>query len=283
MNQSLATAVNPKPARVRVAGHFGELAQGRTAPGGPVALITLPCPVLVTEVAFAPAGGLLRSTEPVSAKALAAAGATLARLGQTGWGGEIAIRRPCPPGLGAGTSTAETLGAVRAVAWAFDAHLAPEAEAALCLAAEGAVDPLMHPDTVLFASRAGQVIRRLPPLPALGVIGGFAGEPRATDPADRDFPPMGAVFDEIEAALAAGDAARLGRAATRSAAANQARNPNPAWAAMQAAAQAAGALGVAVAHTGAAIALLLPPDRDPAPLRPVLARAGLRDVIDWRL
>jgi len=31
---------------VRISGHFGELLQGRLGPQGPVALITLPCPVL---------------------------------------------------------------------------------------------------------------------------------------------------------------------------------------------------------------------------------------------
>ena len=34
---------------VRVAGHFGELLQGRLGPSGPVALVSLPCPALWVE------------------------------------------------------------------------------------------------------------------------------------------------------------------------------------------------------------------------------------------
>ncbi|MBK0397656.1 propanediol utilization protein [Limibaculum sp. M0105] len=283
MNQRLATSVNPKPATTRVRGHFGELAQGLASPGGTVALVTLPCPALVTEVTFRPAPGPPTSGEPVSRKALDAARATLARLGRADWGGEILIRRACPPGLGAGTSTAEALGTVRAVAAAFGQQFSPDDEAALCLAAEGAVDPLMHECTTLFASRQGRVLRRLPPLPGLAVAGGFAGAARITDPADKDFPPMGDVFEAIEAALSDGDLRALGVAATRSAAANQTRNPNPAWEAVQEISRDVGALGVCVAHTGSAIALLLDPGNDPTVLLPRLSDAGLQHIIGWTL
>ncbi|MCL5775630.1 propanediol utilization protein [Limibaculum sp. FT325] len=283
MNQKPATAVNPKPAAARVAGHLGELAQGLAAPGGPVALVTLPCPLLVTEVRYTPAPGPLRSDEAIAGKALAAARGALGFVGRGDWGGEIAIRRACPPGLGAGTSTAEALGAVRAVAAAFGARLAPEVEARLCLAAEGAVDPLMHDEAVLFASREGRVLRRLAGLPPMAVIGGFAGGPRETDPADCGFPPMQDIFDDLADALAAGDAVRLGRAATASAAANQARDPNPAWGEIRTLARAVGALGICVAHTGSAIALLLPPGADAQGLRPRLEAAGLKRILAWRI
>ncbi|HUF86156.1 MAG TPA: propanediol utilization protein, partial [Thermohalobaculum sp.] len=224
----------------------------------------------------------LRAAEPDCAKARAAARLALAEIGAETWGGTLSIARPAAPGLGLGSSTAETLGAVRAVARAFGVRLAPEREAALCLAAEGAVDPLMWPDPVLFASRQGRVIERLPALPPMRVVGGAAGPPCPTDPADDDFPDLSEVFAQIAAALRAGDLAGLGRAATRSAEASQARRPNPAWAAVSALARRHGALGVAVSHSGPAIALILAPG-SPADPAPELAALGLRPILDYRL
>jgi len=283
MNQCHAAAVNPKPAQVRIAGHFGELAQGLAGPEGPVALITLPCPVLVTQVSYLPRRGELGSAEPVSRKARCAAAATLARLGKPEWGGELVIRRACPPGLGAGTSTAEALGAVRAVAMAFGTRFAPDDEAALCLAAEGAVDPLMHEGTILFASRRGRILRHLSPIPRIAVIGGFAGYGRTTDPADNAFPPMQDVFASIASALRTGDVMALGEACSQSARANQTRNPNMAWEAVQDVAKDVGAAGICVAHTGSAIALLFTPKTDLASIEPLLLSAGLQEIVSWHL
>lgn len=272
----------PQPAAAEVPGHLGELVQGRLGPRGPVALLTLPCPALVSRVSYTPAPGALASAEPVSAKARAAARLALAEIGAEGWGGDLAIERPALPGLGLGSSTAETLGAVRAVARAFGLRLAPEREAALCLAAEGAVDPLMWEDPVLFASREGRVIEPLPPLPPMRLVGGAAGPPHPTDPADNGFPDLAGVFSDAVAALQAGDLAGLARAATRSAEANQARSPNPAWEAVAALARRHGALGLAVSHSGPAIALILAPNSPAAPAAD-LATLGLDPVLDYRL
>ncbi len=175
-------AARPRPAAARVMGHFGELAQGRLGPGGPVALVSLPCPALVTEVRFRPAPGGLSADVPEAAKLLAAAALVLAQVAPPGWGGRLAVRRAAPPGGGAGQSTADVLGTVRAVAAAFGRRFAADEEARLCLAAEGAVDPLMHGEPVLFASREARVVRRLAALPPLRVVGGFAGPGAATDP-----------------------------------------------------------------------------------------------------
>lgn len=272
----------PQAAAAEVRGHLGELAQGRLGPAGPVALVTLPCPPLLTRVGYTPGRGPLSAAEPVSAKARAAACLALAEIGAEGWGGTLAIDRPAAPGLGLGSSTAETLGAVRAVARAFGVRLASGREAALCLAAEAAVDPLMWDAPVLFASRQGRVLEDLPPLPPMRVVGGAAGPPSPTDPADEGFPDLAPVFAGLARALAAGDLAGLAAAATRSAEANQARNPNPAWAAVRAIGARHGALGLAVSHTGPAIALILPP-ASPADPAPELAALGLAPLMDYRL
>lgn len=296
MNQNLPRSVNPnpgpgpqadprrapQPAVAEIAGHLGELAQGRLGPCGPVALVTLPCPPLLTRVGYVPAAGPLGSVELVSAKARAAARLTLADIGAEGWGGSLSIGRPAAPGLGLGSSTAETLGAVRAIARAFGLRLPREREAALCLAAEGAVDPLMWDDPVLFASREGRVIDSLPPLPAMRIVGGVAGPPSQTDPVDDGFPVFSEVFTELAAALRAADAVALARVASHSAEANQARNPNPAWEPVRALARRHGALGVAVSHTGPAIALILSPD-NAADLAADLAALGLDPLLDYRI
>jgi uncharacterized protein involved in propanediol utilization len=191
----------------------------------------------------------------------------------------LEVRRASRPGGGAGQSTADVLGAVRAVAGAFGRSLLPEEEARLCLAAERAVDPLMHAGAVLFASREARVVRRLGALPRLGVVGGFAGPGAPTDPSDGDFPELGALFARLGAAVAAGDVRALADAARVSAEANQARNPNPAWAEVLRAGRRAGALGPVVAHTGSAIGLLLAPGAPVAPVRRALAALGLADVM----
>lgn len=272
----------PQPATAEIAGHLGELVQGRLGPAGPVALVTLPCPALVTRLGYAPARGALTAAEPVSAKACAAARLALAELGAEDWGGALSIARPAAPGLGLGSSTAETLGAVRAVAGAFGLGLTPEREAALCLAAEGAVDPLMCAEPVIFASREGRVVEPLPALPAMRVVGGPAGPPSPTDPDDDAFADLAGVFGAATRALHAGDLAALAAAATRSAEANQARRPNPLWAPVRALGARHGALGVAVSHSGPSIALILAPD-SPADPAPALAALGLDPVLDYRL
>ena len=296
MNQNPRRPVNPIPDRearaaprrapqaagAEVAGHLGELIQGRLGPDGPVALVTLPCPMLVTRVGYTPAQGAVTADEPVSAKARAAARLALAEIGADGWGGSLAIDRPAAPGLGLGSSTAETLGAVRAVARAFGVRLSPRREGALCLAAEAAVDPLMWPAPVLFASREGRVVERLAPLPPMRLVGGAAGPPRPTDPTDNHFPELGPLFRDLSAALAAGDLSGVAAAASRSAEANQVRNPNPAWEPVRLLAARHGALGVAVSHTGPAIALILAPD-SPADPAAELAALGLAPVLDYRL
>lgn len=272
-------APSPVPCTARVAGHFGEVVQGRIGARGPVALVTLPCPVLVTEVRFRPAPGPLEATVADSSKLLAAARLTLGAVAPNGWGGRLEVRRASRPGSGAGQSTADALGAVRAVAGAFGRQLAAAEEARLCLAAEGASDPLMHEPGVLFASREARVVRSLGALPRLRVVGGFAGHGRPTDPADDDFPDMAPVFSLLAEAVAAGDARRLAAAARRSAEANQARNPNPAWAEVLRIGRAAGALGPVVAHTGSAIGLLLPAGSATAAVTERLRGLGLTQVV----
>lgn len=285
MDQSEPPAVNGKPqaCRVQVRGHFGELVQGRLGRDGPVALVTLPCSPAVTEVHFAPARGPLEIKGEPSQKSRRAANLALDRYAPKGWGGQLGLVPWGDPGAGTGSSTASVLGTIRAIARAFGAVPSPEDEAAFCLEAEGAVDPLMYPGNLCFASRAARVIEHLPPLPAFRVVGGIAGPGKPTEPDDQNFPDMRKTFALLKTGLAEGDLLKVARASRQSAEANQDRNPNPIWDDILRIGQAQGALGPVVSHTGSAIGLMVPPDRDGQALARHLQEAGLARTIVFDL
>ena len=240
------------------AGHFGEFVQGRLGPDGPLALVTLPAPRLTTHVRFAIGDLPLRCEDPHSAKLCRAARILLDRHGLSDRGGLLQVSRPVQPAQGAGSSTADVLATLRAVACTLGISSDPETQAAICLEVDGAVDPLMFPGNVLFAPRQAQVLRDLPDLPPMTVIGAFAGDGRPTDPLDHNFPDMRKAFDLLEDGCNNKDLGQLARAAHISALANQDRNPNPLWD-MAVGMVGKGALGPVVSHTGSAIGLIFPP------------------------
>ncbi len=246
-----------RPTEVSIAGHFGELVQGRLGPDGPVALVTLHRNSLVTKVSYAPATGPLMIETVPNEKIRRIAKWMLEEAGRADMGGVLKLERTADPGNGVGSSTADLLGTLRVIGSAIGRKLPPEEEAALCLEVEGAVDPLMFETPVVFASREGRVIDRLGPMPDMRVVGIFAGPPQRTDPDDCDFPDVSSLITELSDAVAADDLDRLGEIATRSAELNQVRNPNPAWLEMRSIAQSTGAAGVVVAHTGPAIGVLI--------------------------
>ena len=280
MDQSTAPYVNENPRTQRVAGHFGELLQGRMGPDGPVVLVTLPCPVLETQVRWT-LGGAFRvvGQETEMARGLAT---DLIAEWDLAPAGQLEVTRPAATGTGAGSSTAELLATLRVMAARAGRSLGPDEEAARCHRVEGAIDPLMYPGNVLFASRTPAVVETLPPLPPFQVVGGFAGPGQRTDPQDHDFPDMTHAVAQLKAGLATGDVRQIAEAARISAEANQARNPNPAWDELVTVGQDAGALGPVVSHTGSAIGLILSEDMDPAPLKRELTIIGLTGVISFR-
>ncbi|TCO71940.1 propanediol utilization protein [Rhodovulum euryhalinum] len=262
----------------RVAGHFGELLQGRLGPGGPVVLVTLPCAVLSVRAAWRPGGGfgLWQGARPVLTHGQAV------RLWRAVRGdgphGRLRLAAGMPPGGGAGASTAALLAALRCLA---DGALAPGDQAALCLDLEGASDPLMHPrpERILWAPRAGRALGRLPPLPAVEVVGGFAGPGRRTDPADTRFADIADLLDDWQRAPGL---TRLGGLATESALRNHVLRGGPDPAPVLAAGRALGALGVVAAHTGTALGLVFVPGEVPEGAAAALRGLGLTDVLRFR-
>lgn len=281
MDQRAAPDVNRKQAESRVSGHFGELVQGRLGPDGPVALVTLPCPVLGSTARWTPGPGPLdfvgSDLDHVR---------RLVRNLMADWGvapgGTLQVLRDGIPGAGTGSSTTDLLASLRVLAGVAGRALSAEEKAQACLAIEGAVDPLMHAEPVLFASREARVVERLPALPSLLVVGGFAGVGARTDPEDHDFPDMTAAFGLLRTALAKDDPVGLAEAARISAEANQRRNPNPAWGEVTALIPRLGALGPVVSHTGSAIGVLLPGETPPGPAEAALRGLGLSGVLSFR-
>lgn len=250
----------PQPA-LRVAGHFGELVQGVLGPGGPVALISLPCPLPAVEARPGP-GPLPRGGTAL----MAALG--LAPPPGMDWAPRM------PPGGGAGTSTAALVALARLAGWSGP----PEALAAACVAAEGASDPLMFPapERLVFGSREGRVLARLPAMAAVEVLGGFRGVETPTDPADCRFPD---VSDLIAAwPGACGSVEGVGRLAAESARRCLALR-GPAADPTEALAAELGAAGWAIAHTGSARALIFAPGAVPAGAEARLAAAGFRHIL----
>lgn len=218
MRASAAASEGANPAgsgrQARVAGHFGELLQGRL--GDEVALITLPCPALSVEAHWYPGGDSLEIDQPedllpsrIVSRLFALAKAPIL--------GRLHLRAEMPLGGGAGASTAAILALAKVLGYSGG----PEA-AALCLDLEGATDPLMlpMPGQVLWSSRAGRVIETLPEVPAFDVVGGFHGPAVRTEPGDRAFADISDLIADWKPAL--GDRTRLAAIATESARRNQA-------------------------------------------------------------
>ncbi|MCH2094960.1 MAG: propanediol utilization protein [Rhodobacteraceae bacterium] len=253
-----------------VPGHFGEWLQGRFGPDGPLALITIPCPLLQARVVARGAGDKLAfSSEQLDAFC---AGLGLATTDVP------ALARDMPLGAGAGASTATLVALARSLGFSGPAQTLAHA----CLQIEGATDPLMfdHPDRLLWASRRALVLRHMPPPPACEIIGGYWGPASPTLPEDEDFPDISDLIQAWPAAARSGQPAQTADLATSSANRTTAhRGPGDA---MPDLARDLGALGHIRAHTGSARGLIFPPDAIPSAARAALREAGLHGVFQFR-
>lgn len=270
------------PAQVRVAGHFGELLQGRLGPNGPIVLVTLPCHALAVRAALAAGQGISLTKSSAAIMTLTRAQQFLSSL-QLSIAGRLSFESEMPPGGGAGVSTAALVALAQLAGWRGDEMTLARA----CIAIEGASDPLMlaTPSQILWASRRGEIIETMPPPPIMEIIGGFFGPPRRTDAKDEDFPDIADLIPHWRLATLARDLARVAELASISAQrtlvqrTHTLRGPQSDPTASLAASS--GALGHVIAHTGSARGLIFAPGTVPIGAKAALEAAGLRGIVQF--
>lgn len=256
--------------RIEVAGHFGEWMQGRLGRAGPVALITLPCPAICLCGYHLAGGPGLR---------LAGAGLHVSQVRRflrglgLGLGGRVRLRASVAPGLGTGMSTAQLVALARLAGW----DGPPERLAQACLRMEGASDPLMFgaPERLLWASRAGVALDLMPRLPRYEMIGGFWGGPQRTEARDDRFPDISDLCAAWPRARTLAEVAALASESARRTLALRGPADDP----VAGLSRDLGALGMVMAHTGAARGLIFAPGTVPREAAQMLRQAGLRHVL----
>ena len=253
----------PGTATVRAPGVCGELVQGML--GDAYFLVT--CPVdyfsrVRVELSEEYVG--VRTPEDCP-KTAAAVKLTLEYLDHPEVGAHVAVSNPIPRGKGFGSSSADLVAAIAATALALDHELTPAQIGEIALAVEP-TDGVMFPGIALFDHRSGTLAEELgAALPMEIVALDFGGEVDTLDfnRVDRKSQWL-SIQRETDNALALvreglkqRDIRLLGQGASRSATAAQQVLFKPLLADVQAFAQAVGAVGVNVAHSGAVIGVLL--------------------------
>ncbi len=251
--------------------HHGELLQGvfkndrgRLQRG----LMTLPLDRLRSVATFK-----LRETPRINVlpsdriKAENAARLTLKHIDRSHAGGDLIVKSAIPVGHGFGSSTADVVASIRAVAAAHDVKLRRSSICRLAVAAEGASDAIPYEDqAVLFAHREGVIIEHFGgALPPLLVVGFKAHNGMPID--TLGLQPARYRSEEIQLfRILRGLASRsirfqdpylLGRVATVSAQISQRHLPKSRFDVALQIARQHHACGVQVAHSGSLVGILL--------------------------
>ena len=234
-------------------GHVGEILQG--ALGGEPFLVSLPAPWLRSVVTVR-AAEAWQVTPADRTKALRAV-----QLARGDGALAVTVETAMPVGRGCGSSTADCVAAVRAVR--------PEMGAAevarIVVEAEAACDGTMFGlEPVAFLPRRGRVLKALGTAwPAMGIrmvdLGGAAVDTLGLERirySAAEMGEFGALLQELEAAVRAGNGRGVAAVASRSAEIHQRYRPHAGFREFQRQAMAAGAWGVAVAHSGTVAAVL---------------------------
>ncbi|MFC4531099.1 hypothetical protein [Sphaerisporangium dianthi] len=245
-------------------GTFGELLQGQLAGDGLDFLVTLPIP-RSSRATFRldPKTAQVTVAPGHKSKSLRVARALLAAHGVRA-GGVLTVRSDLPEGKGFSSSSADLVATARAVGEAIGA-VPDAAEIEALLRPIEPTDGVMYDGAVAFLHREVRLLTRLGHLPPLTIVsvdeGGsvdtiaFNRRPKPFSDADRKE--YARLLDMLVVAVAAGDAADIGYVATQSAVLNQRLNPKSTMRSMRQICDEVGGLGVAVAHSGTAIGLLL--------------------------
>jgi uncharacterized protein involved in propanediol utilization len=246
-------------------GHAGELLQGALRLRGEVEpfLITLPAPCLRSDGFAEPAEHW--SIAPLwRTKALRAA-RIAAGLWYAPHALAIRIESSIPVARGFGSSTADCVAAVRAVAQLMNRNCAPAELASIVQQAEGASDSTMFGlSPVIFLPERGAILESLEgDWPCLHVTAFDLGGPPIDTLAhqrpcytEAELDEFAGLLQTARGAFAQGDAEALGRAATGSATIQQRHCPHPQWPDLLRLASRRGAHGIAISHSGTSAALL---------------------------
>jgi uncharacterized protein involved in propanediol utilization len=191
--------------------------------------------------------------------------------------------------LGMGSSTADVVAAIIAVAKAYRVELSAEVIARIAVLAEKASDSTMFGDSaVLMAHREGSVIEYLSgPLPHLTILGtntdtsGVGVDTLAFPPAKYGYKEV-MEFEVLRAmmrrAIATQSAALVGKVSSASARINQAYLPKPNFDDLERITDDVGALGLQVAHSGTIVGLIFDPNDSVVSERLNLARVRLAQL-----
>jgi uncharacterized protein involved in propanediol utilization len=273
--------------------HHGELLQGafcdctgRLRRG----LVTVPCPIFSSAVEFRPKSGVPFAVQPdYKWKAMMAAKTTLQHLGLPGFGGELTVTTTIAEKVGLGSSTADVLATIRAVAAAFQVDLDRNVIARLAVQAERAVDPLMFDDQpVLFAHREGSVISWIAPnLPPLHIVG-FIPEAMAAgvdtlahalpDYSQADLETFDRLFELLRRGITGSDYATIGLVSTESAKLNQKYIEFACFSELISGAARFGAAGIQISHSGSVAGIIFDPQCERAGLERKEIRRFLSDM-----
>ncbi|WP_081623608.1 kinase [Hoeflea sp. 108] len=270
----VANSPRSKPARQAdgdAIAHHGELLQGvfednhgRAHRG----LVTLPLDSLRSSAWIElDVGGTVCVKPAYRVKALRAAQLTLEHLGHPGLGGRLIIESDIPIGHGYGSSTADVVASIRAVAAALGKRLLPSTIAHMAVAAEIASDAIaFETEALLFAQREGKILEHfggaLPPF----VLVGFKAD--ATAGVDTlELAPARYSSEEIQLfrilrgmvarSVEIQDVRLLGQAATMSARISQRYLPKPRFEEVIDVAERFQTCGIQVAHSGSLVGLML--------------------------
>ena len=261
-------------------GTFGELLQGVLPGSGRDFLVTLPINRRSTAtVTVDPEATSFEVFPEDRKKSQRIAEDLLARMGLPA-SGSLRLHSELPVGKGFASSSADLVATVRALGRALALDMSEETIASLLREVEP-TDGVMYPGVVAFYHREVRLREVLGPLPPTTIVAVDEGgevdtiefNKLAKPFSDRDRGRYAELLDTIGAAVQAGDLATVGRVATESAYLNQQLRPKRTLDRMSAICDAVGGLGVAVAHSGTAVGILLADD-DPAYLDKVTEALG---------
>ena len=264
--------VRLKTGQGRSTAQYGELFQGQVEDERGRqrrCLMSLPCNAMFSEAKFTPsADGVFSVDPPHKKKSLKVVQKTLAYLDAVDLGGHLAIESTVPEAKGCGSSTADCIVSSVAAADSINRVLSEEELAKLVVAAEVASDNFMFQRAVLFAHREGEVLedysKLLPRVEVLGIDTTPEGrvETLKFPPAEYSWKQRQSFCTLVSAmrrAIRKNDIRLLGRVATASSCINEHFLPKPMFSEVRRIADLAGALGVAAAHSGTVLSILLDP------------------------